>query len=389
MNNTLKKTSRRLHLWLGFVSGIIVFIVCVTGALYVFKDEIEAATEPWRFVRPEARAPLTPERLIAIAGRAAGEKAGENAHENAGENPVPSAITYGEAFDAAKVDYLSGSGDSRAVWLNPYNGKVIKVEEHATGLSDFFDFVLRGHLSLWLPRDIGSPIVSYAALAFLVVLLSGMIVWWPRRWSRKALKGRLAFHRPLKATLLSLDLHNVVGFYALLPLIVLCLTGMLFGLPWFSRGVYALMSGGETMQAYAMPSSDTLHADTTRTASLDRLYRQVRRESPDATGLYFTIPQTPADIYRVSVVHKRHSYYRTDNLYYDRYTLRPLSGSGPWAGRYNEVKAADRLMRMNLEIHDGRILGPVGKIIMFLAAVTGASLPVTGFLLWRKRKWHK
>ena len=42
---------------------------------------------------------------------------------------------------------------------------------------------------------------------------------------------------------------------------------------------------------------------------------------------------------------------------------------------------------MNLEIHDGRIWGLPGKIIMFLASLTGASLPVTGFIIWyRKRR---
>lgn len=130
---------------------------------------------------------------------------------------------------------------------------------------------------------------------------------------------------------------------------------MLFGLSWFSRTVYSIVSRGRELQAYTMPQSDTMRVDTTQAASLNRLYVLVRCESPDAKCFYFTIPMNATDIYRVSVVHKRGSYYRTDNLFFDRYTLAPLQGTGPYAGRYNEVSVADRLMRMNLEIHDGRI----------------------------------
>lgn len=370
----IKRICSRLHLWLGLISGIIVFVVCATGALCSFRDEIEDATQPWRFVEAQRAPILPPERLIAVANRAAGEH-------------LPYAITYGEPTDAAKVDYFAPSGDAKAVYLNPYNGRVIRVVKRGAGDFDFFDFLMRGHLSLWLPRAVGGPIVSYGVLAFLIVLITGLVIWWPRRWSRKALHGRLTIRRPWRRVRVAIDLHNVIGFYALLPLIVLCLTGMMFGLPWFSRAVYGIVSGGHELQAYAMPASDTVDVDTTRTASLDRLYDKVRREAPAAKNFYFTLPQTAADIYRVSVVHERGSYYRTDNLYYDRYTLAPLQGQGPWAGRYDRVSAADQMMRANLEVHDGRIFGLVGKAIMCLAALIGASLPVTGFIMWRRR--HK
>lgn len=373
MKISFKRICSRLHLWLGLVSGLFVIIVCITGCLYVFRDEIEDATQPWKFVPAEQRTPLLPERLIAVADNATGEK-------------TPAAITYGEGFDAVKVDYWNAAGDTKSVWLNPYSGRVLNITARKSTDFDFFNFVLKGHLSLWLPRSIGAPIVSYSVLVFFLVLLTGLILWLPRRWNRTAVRSRLTLRRPFWTTRLPWQLHNIVGFYALLPLLVLCLTGMLFGLGWFSRAVYGLASGGRTLQPYSMPLSDTLKVDTTRTASLDRLYRQVRREAPDAKNFYFTIPESPTDVYRVSVVHRRGSYYRTDNLYYDRYTLRPLQGTGPYAGRYNRVSAADRLLRMNLEIHDGRILGILGKCLMCLASLIGASLPVTGFLLWRKRQ---
>ena len=163
--------------------------------------------------------------------------------------------------------------------------------------------------------------------------------------------------------------------------------GLIFSLNWFSRGVYSITSGGEELKPYVLPVSDTLQVVNRVTNPLDRLYTQLRLEEPAAKTFYFALPGQADGVYRVSVVHKRGSYYRTDNLFFDRYTLVSLKGAGPYAGKYTEASPADKFRRMNLEIHDGRIWGLPGKIIMFLASLTGASLPVTGFIIWyRKRR---
>lgn len=69
MNKTFRKACAKLHLWLGLLSGIVVFIVCITGCMYAFKDEITDATQPWRFVAPLEKEFLPPSRLLAIAIR--------------------------------------------------------------------------------------------------------------------------------------------------------------------------------------------------------------------------------------------------------------------------------------------------------------------------------
>ena len=65
---TLKQAIGKLHLWLGLGSGLVGFVVSLTGAIFTFQDEIRDATEPWRLVAaPAAGAPLLPSRLQAAA----------------------------------------------------------------------------------------------------------------------------------------------------------------------------------------------------------------------------------------------------------------------------------------------------------------------------------
>lgn len=370
----MRKVCRQLHLYLGLLSGIVVVVVCITGCLYVFKDEIIGVTEPWRKVTAQRMPFIKPSKMLEIGNKAAGDT-------------LPTAITIGESTEAVWIDYLSEKG-STTIFLNPYTGKVIHITEKKHSDFDFFRFVLDGHLYLWLPRKVGRQVVGYGVLLFFITLITGIIIWLPKQWKKKTIRNLLTIKSPYSFSKVNYKAHTVLGFYLFLPLIVLCFTGLMFALDWFSGTMYQIVSGGKQMEAYELPLSDTLNVKTTHEVLVDKLYNKVVHEVPQAVQCYIALPKVASDVYRVSVVHKRNSYYRTDNLFFDRYTLKELKGKGSYAGKYAEASVADTMMRINLEIHDGRILGIFGKIIMCLASFIGASLPITGFIIWWKRKRH-
>lgn len=407
---TFKQISIRLHKWLGLFSGGVVCVVCLTGALYAFKEEIEAVSEPWRFV---SAAPLPSTSSALPPARPAPSPSlhlGPHLPAPPTSRPVlppseifkqieplpeawrPYALTYGEATDAVRVDLTAPEGKQGIVWIDPYEGTVLKRIEKEAGDFDFFRFVLDGHRRLWLPPAIGKPLVGSCVLVFLVVLLSGCVIWWPKVWTRERLRRLFRIKCDGGTRRLLFDAHMVVGVYAVVVLVGLAATGLVWSFDWYSRGVYRL-TGGKELKAYKLPVSDTTameRSDARGTAfPLDKLYHRLREEEPVATGFYFVMPQRPEDVCRVSIVHKRNSYYRTDNRFFDRYSLEELSGEGPYAGRYQAAPLPDRLRRMNLEWHDGRIAGWPGKLVVCLAALAGASLPVSGYWIWWKKRKGK
>ncbi|MCD8194563.1 MAG: PepSY domain-containing protein [Tannerellaceae bacterium] len=372
MRRIIRTAAYQLHLYLGLISGIVMFVVCITGSLYVFKDEVNDLLQPWKFVGPQEKEMLLPETLLEIANTEVGID-------------TPWAITYGEPFDAVWVDYFLPGGGSCHVYLNPYSGEVIRTIRKEAGQFDFFRFVLTGHRTLWLPRQIGKQIIGYSVLLFIITLITGLVLWWPRKWTKAAVKRDFTIRKTTSFTFLNFKLHNVLGGYAALVLLLLSFTGLIWSFQWFSEGVYKLTSGGKELLPYTLPNSDPEAIPIALEKPLDQLYLQLKEEMPGIKTFYFALPQKENAVIRVSAVHKRGSYYRTDNLFFDPYTLQPLPGTGPYAGKYQEASAADKLRRMNLEIHDGRMWGLLGKMIMFLASLTGASLPVTGVILWYKR----
>jgi len=74
---------------------------------------------------------------------------------------------------------------------------------------------------------------------------------------------------------------------------------------------------------------------------------------------------------------------------YDQQTLKALHTDRERLKLYPRLSAGEKALRMNFDIHTGQILGLPTKIIAFIACIIGASLPVTGFIIWYNRKWAK
>lgn len=108
--------------------------------------------------------------------------------------------------------------------MNPYTGEILNVKTFSRGESpDFFRWILNGHRALWLPYDIGRPIVGIAVLIFVVILISGIVLWWPTKWIKSIIDKSFKIKWDASFKRVNYDLHNVLGFtvafsYSLLPL---------------------------------------------------------------------------------------------------------------------------------------------------------------------------
>ena len=97
------------------------------------------------------------------------------------------------------------------------------------------------------------------------------------------------------------------------------------------------------------------------------------------------IPETKAGTIGANANPDAETYWKIDYRYYDQYTMKELPVEHVY-GRFPEAKAADKLFRMNYDIHTGAILGLPGKFLAFFAGLICASLPVTGVCIWWGRK---
>lgn len=372
----LKKWIRRAHLILGLVSGAGVFVLAVTGALLAFEQELRDLTEPWRFA-PATASPLPPSALIAAARPFVPGKAA-------------TAAGYEGEGRSATVEFYKNGEKAREYWiiayLDPRDGRVLKVVDRLHD-ADFFQFALDGHTRYWMPRDLGHALVSYTTLIFTGMLISGIVLWWPR--NRKALGQRLQVKWNTGWKRRRYDLHTVLGFYGAWVLIFIALTGLAWTFSWFADSVQWAASGGKAAVPWSEPASDTTAPRLPTDAALDAVWRRAATEERFAS-LSIRVPQEAAAPVTLTTNPDAGVYFRADYRFFDRNTLKELPVRHAW-GRYADAGFAGRLQRAYYDVHVGAILGLPGKFLAFCAALIAASLPVTGFLMWlgKRRKRRK
>ena len=364
----IKKIVRKIHLLLGLTSGLIIFVIAITGCLYAFQYEIQNATQSFRFVTPQQRAYLPPSQMRQIA-----EKQIPGKH--------PHSVQYGKRNEAALVLFYNNEPEYfYIVYINPYTGEVLKVKNMD---KDFFRVVLMGHYYLWLPPAIGQKITITATIIFVVMMITGLVLWWPKNKAasrqRFSIKWNTAWRRK------NYDLHNVPGFYMTWVAIFMAITGLIFGWQWLANAIYHT-AGGRKSLSYQEPLSDTTKATANVSLpAVDRLWTQIQKEHTNAETIEVHFPYSAQSPIEIATNTDAKTYWKTDYLYFDQYTLRELPVQHIY-GRFKSARGADKLLRMNYDIHVGAILGFPGKVLAFFASLIAGSLPVTGFLIWWGRR---
>lgn len=372
-NKTFKYWVGRIHLWLGLISGLFVCFLGITGCILAFEREIENVTQPYRNLEVQNKPLLPPTALKKIADRALPNK---HAHS----------ITYQPGKSAQVVYYNFDPEYYYIVFVNQYTGEVIKVKNMN---DDFFRIVIMGHYYLWLPPEIGQPVLTTATLMFVVLLFSGLILWWPK--NKAASKQRFTIKWNAKWRRVNYDFHNVLGFYITWIIIFIALSGMVMGFQWFAKSVYFVSSGGKTLNQF-----EETYSDTTRNAKLqlnasaaDQLWKSYLDADPKFNGsLDVHVPENEKASIEIAKNPDPDTYWKADYSYFDQHTLKEIEVKHVF-GKLKNATVADKIMRMNYDIHVGSIAGLPGKIIAFFASLIAASMPITGVLIWIGRNKKK
>lgn len=372
--STFRKVIGWLHLWLGLGSGLIVCFLGITGCILAFEREIEDVSQPYRFVATRQAPVLAPSAIQAIAVKQLPDKKLHSVSYEPGKASVAS-------FYNAEPEYY------HMVFIDPYTGEVLKKKDMS---DDFFRIIIDGHFYLWLPHEIGQPIVASATLIFVVMIITGIILWWPRNKAARKQRFSVKFNARWRRT--NYDLHNVLGFYMSWVIIFIAFTGLVWGFQWFAKTVYWTTSGGREAIPFEEAVSDTSSMQRlSALPAIDQVWLNTRTAHPAFAGLMeIHIPEHKNSGIEVALNPDSRTYWKADYLYFDQYTFKEIEVKHAF-GKFKEAKVADKIVRMNYDVHVGAIAGLPGKILAFCASLICASLPVTGFLIWwgRKKKSKK
>ena len=377
----MRKIFRNIHLWLSVPFGILITLICFSGAALVFEKEVmELCHRELYFVKKVEAAPLPMEQLMTKV---------------AATLPDSVSVTgVNISSDPERAYQVTLSKPRRAsMYVDQYTGEITGKYERAP----FFNFMFRRHR--WLLDSMkqdggifwGKMIVGTSTLMFVFVLISGVVVWWPR--TRKALKNSLKIVANKGWRRFWYDLHVAGGMYALVFLLAMALTGLTWSFQWYRTGFY------KTFGVEVQPSMGHGNAAANATAKggkrdgkpEGREGRGAHRYSPYTNWqqVYEQLAEANPDYKQISVSDGSASVAvpRFGNQRgTDRYKFNPRNGEITETTLYKDLDNSGKIRGWIYSVHVGSWGGMLTRILTFVAALIGASLPLTGYYLWIRKK---
>ncbi len=371
----MKHFIRKIHLWLSVPFGLIITLVCFSGAMLVFEKEVTQLFDGGLYTVEKAGDRPLPVGVLA-----------DKVAQTLPEGVRVTGVTV--SSDPEKAYSVSISKPHRAaVIVNQYTGKVKGRQERNAFFAAMFS------LHRWL-MDNGRPegrpaygkiIVGISTLMFIVALVSGIIIWWPK--TRRALRNSLKLTLRKGRFRLWHSLHVAGGMYAVLLLLAMSLTGLTWSFSWYRTAFYAafgveVSAKGATYGGKAAGNGrkagrngdDGKRTATMNTAVWQQVYDRLRADNPDARSI--TVADGTATVSSAAFGNTRAA---------DRYTFDVRTGRITSVTKYADAARQSKLRGWIYSVHVGSFGGLLTRLMWFAAALMGATLPLTGYYLWLRR----
>jgi uncharacterized iron-regulated membrane protein len=351
----MRKIFSKLHLWLSVPFGIFISIVCLTGALLVFEEEINEMSRPELYkVENTGAQAMNPKALAALVAK------------TLPEDTQVTGVTISD--DPTKTWKVSLSKPHHAsVAVNPYTGEVLGRIER----SEFFNQVMALHRYLFVKpaqrgdMTVGKFIVGASVLVMVFVLITGLVVWFPRKG--QSWGSRFAISVKGGSRKFWYQLHNNGGMYVCLFLLLMALTGLTWSFSWYRTGFYALFGGEEQQSEMKMGG---------RGEGRPEFKSEGRGEGRHGEGRPEGKPEGKPEF--------KHDEGRGGNPNFHHEGGEKADFSSLSIKHDNEPTQGVRAWVYQL--HTGKWGGMFSKILYFLACLVGATLPWTGYYFWLKKK---
>lgn len=381
-----KRITGWLHLWLGLVSGIIVLTVTLSGTVFVFCDEIiDLCGGSAKYVQvPTHAKKMTPEELLArfhqqVPDRKAfyfdTYKEADRSFRVASATKPPKDKNADKAEKPKKKE-RGPRGVFAYHYLDPYTGKLIG----STKSYEFFYIVAHIHAQL-LAGKFGKTVVGIASIIFFIQLISGLILWWPKKWNKTTRTAAFKIKSGTKWRRKNYDFHNVFGFYSLLPAVFITITGLIMAYEVLTNLTQQAFGGAVDAHAIVEkyePKFDPEKKPLSYSDFVDRKFK----EFPNAKQFRMSIPRNDsAAVYHVVAA----QFIGLKSLVNGK-TMETNKYTGKEIAYPEEVQMHEVIEHMNFDLHVGYWGGMFGKIFTFIIGMICTSLPITGFLIWWGRR---
>lgn len=367
------------HLWLGLLSSVIVFVMCLTGCLYAFKNQIiDFSNRDKVYISPGSGKAMNPDLIQ-----------GELLKHN---KELTSLMIPDDKGKSYVIGYRENNLD-KSTYYNQYTGEVLGQPDVGSGR--FFETVLDLHRNLMM-GNAGRQIVGASVLMFCILLISGFILWLPKKL--KFLKQGLTVMFKAKFQRVNYDLHNTLGFYTFLILFFIAVTGLYVTYPWVKNTLIISLGGssidniskekdsgddafGGLLEDMLQKQDEKKNLKDVTSASVDQIVKLADHHLPYTAVTSIELPNKENPRY---VVIKTNRQNFLGMMFPDEVTF-DKTGVFKTKELFLDKPLNKQFTALAKPLHTGEIMGLPSIILYFVVSLIGCSLPVTGFVIW----WHR
>lgn len=382
----IRKFMNDIHLWAGLISGIVLLVVCLSGTVYVYNTEIREWGAPhlYKVAVPVGRTALSVEEVL---------KKGEDhiqGHITGIKIPYDPDRSYQVT---AKVEG-DKSRFGTTYFFDPYTGDFLGDSKGKNKASEFMGTMFSLHRWLLLDkvekpifsglenRKLGSYITGTATILFTIGVLTGLVIWVPRKakYWRQGLK--IKFNANWKR--INHDLHNTLAIYSAIILFLMGVTGPFWSFPWYRE---ALQKSLGTYQERGTngPGGGNSEKENGRSVKRDvelfamADYLAVVDAELDYPGEYtIGLPQKGGT--ELSIGKKRAGFFAPAAS--DKIVLDVTTKAVKEKETFRSKPLNERISRSIKALHVGDVYGSFSKLLYFISCLIATSLPITGTLIW-------
>ncbi len=339
----------KVHLWIGALAGGFFVVLGITGSILAFELPLDhVLNAKLSYISPFPRDLPLSQIIRSVQARFPSDGI--------------AAVTFAGSPNLAwQVALPSG-----IAYVNPHTGQVLGLRSRG---QTFLGFARRLHVTL-ASGNIGRSAIRWSNLATLLLLISGLSLWWP--------DGRIRLHGFDGTRRFWSDLHKSIGVVFSVLLLIASGTGALISFEGpVSQAIRAFKGSDQIMPSYLLlpqPRRGTTYTEP------DQAITVAQALLPKATPSRMQMPAY-GGTYKISMI--EHHFMRSD---VERVvTIDPFSGKALFVSSAADLSLSQRLFAANEAVHTGSVFGVMGRVLMALASIMVLPQAVSGFMMWWKR----
>ena len=384
--NIIKYILFLLHMWGGICIGLVITFIAATGAIYVFKTEIEDFSAR-QFINRDKETNKTASLKIVASNFI------NQYHTN------PSRFVIPEENDKNIRIIGGGRGTKQVIaFADRETGEIVGTA--SSDVSEFFWTIFRLHR--WFNAEnvqFYKQIVGGVTVGFLFFIISGIVLWWPIKGKKKPFKNKFNARLKYGFQVFNRDFHINFGAMASIGLLLITWTGIYFTYPTVREitiGVFQTKTEKE--------EAKQLKIEREKRAQNNPRPQQRRPEKSINDSIYTTINyEVMLDDTQQKLNYRGDISFVFPGHHFSDITIRKTNTNNflgavlhdditfDETGKYKETKlwsdktVAQKVRSLIKSLHTGEILGLKTKILYFLLALFAAYLPISGYIMWIKK----